>query len=340
MITGLSFCSLRSEADSNRCSSFCRAEPSHSAIGPNNRSYWNGFVNIRKPIAEATFPAREMYFRCMELRKYVPNALTMGNLISGVLVIVGLFIWPYGAAFGKLEGIQVYEQGAFSQELKGSAMLILAIIWICGQVFDLLDGMAARWAQTEGPMGAQLDSMADLVSSGIAPAVVGIACLHAWMPALPVFIKFIPLTMALAAAYRLARFNVELMAREKDLGFSGLPAPAGALWWIGVLLIGAEHQAFDSFGGYGLGGTAVAFVSILLGSTVVPLLMVSRLRSMDFKGWGADPSYDRRRIMWLGTIAAVGIVVAIFGHAWGLGLQAGLLLYVMGGKLIRPTTES
>ena len=39
MITGLSFCSLRSEADSNRCSSFCRAEPSHSAIGPSNPIY-------------------------------------------------------------------------------------------------------------------------------------------------------------------------------------------------------------------------------------------------------------------------------------------------------------
>ena len=148
----------------------------------------------------------------MQVRRYLPNALTMGNLLSGVLVIIGLFIWPYGTQLNEFQGAQISEIGALSQRLHGQGMLALALIWIAGQLCDLLDGIAARWAKTEGPMGIQLDSMADLVSSGIAPAVAGIAFLHTWAPALPTAAKFLPLTMAMAAAWRLARFNVEVHA--------------------------------------------------------------------------------------------------------------------------------
>ena len=120
-----------------------------------------------------------MYFRTMQFRRLLPNALTMGNLLSGVLVIVGLFIWPFGGQMNSINNDSLLEFGALSTSLYGQGMLTLSWIWILGQVCDLLDGMAARWTQTSGPMGVQLDSMADLVSSGVAPAVVGIAFMHA-----------------------------------------------------------------------------------------------------------------------------------------------------------------
>ena len=93
-----------------------------------------------------------MYFRTMQVRRYLPNALTMGNLLSGVLVIIGLFIWPYGAQLNEFQGAQISEIGALSQRLHGQGMLALALIWIAGQLCDLLDGIAARWAKTEGPV--------------------------------------------------------------------------------------------------------------------------------------------------------------------------------------------
>jgi len=277
-----------------------------------------------------------MYFRTMQARKVLPNVLTMGNLISGVLVIIGLAVWPFGAEMNEFHGADISETGALAQQWKGSGMLMLAIIWAFGQLCDLFDGLAARWAKVDGAMGVQLDSMADLVSSGVTPAVAGIIFLHTWAPALPTAVKFLPLTMVLAAAWRLARFNVETNQPGHAKGFSGLPAPAGALWWIGILLIGAQYQHGDSFGLYGTGGVMVVMLSILIGSTLIPLLMISRIPLMDMKGWKGDQNYDRKRVIWLALMVIVGIIVAISSRAWGLGLQAALLLYVLGGKFIRP----
>ena len=276
----------------------------------------------------------------MQVRRYLANALTMGNLLSGVLVIVGVFIWPYGAQIDEYQSTQASGIGAFSQSLHGQGMLALAGIWTVGQLCDLLDGIAARWAKTEGPMGIQLDSMADLVSSGIAPAVVGIAFLHTWAPDLPTALKFLPLAMAMAAAWRLARFNVEVDDSAAPQGFSGMPAPAGALWWIGVLLTGAQYEMFGSFGSFGLYGMGSVVGSIVLGSTIIPLLMISRIPMMDLKGWKKSPAYDRKRILWLSLLIIVGTVVAISAHAVGLGLQAALLLYVLGGKFIVPSAKT
>ena len=277
-----------------------------------------------------------MYFRTMQARKVLPNVLTMGNLISGVLVIIGLAVWPFGAEMNEFHGADISETGALAQQWKGSGMLMLAIIWAFGQLCDLFDGLAARWAKVDGAMGVQLDSMADLVSSGVTPAVAGIIFLHKWAPALPTAVKFLPLTMVLAAAWRLARFNVEVNQSGQAKGFSGLPAPAGALWWIGILLIGAQYQHGGSFGLYGTGGVMVVMLSILIGSTLIPLLMISRIPLMDMKGWKGDQNYDRKRVIWLALMVIVGIIVAISSRAWGLGLQAALLLYVLGGKFIRP----
>jgi phosphatidylserine synthase len=217
-------------------------------------------------------------------------------------------------------------------------MFALALIWLVGQLFDLLDGIVARWTQTEGPMGLQLDSIADAVSSGVTPAIVGVMFLHAWAPTIPVLLKFLPLTMAMAATWRLARFNVEYAAGADGSGFRGMPAPAGALWWIGTLLMGAQYEMFGSWGLHGVGGMVTVVVSTVIGSTLIPWWMISDRPMMDLKGWGKIPAYDRKRVLLLGGLVIVGIVVAIFGRAFGLGLQAALLLYAFFGKFVQPNT--
>ena len=281
-----------------------------------------------------------MYIRSMSAKNYVANALTMGNLLSGVLVIVGVFIWPYGASVnGHMDAEPFYEFGALSQDLRGWGMLALAGIWLLGQLFDLLDGIAARWAGSDGAMGTQLDSIADAVSSGVTPAVVGVMMLHAWAPAIPAPLKFLPLTMAMAAAYRLARFNVEAAAGQHASGFSGMPAPAGALWWIGILLVGAQYEMHGSWGLYGLGGVFTMLVAVFIGSTLIPWWMVSRRPMLDLKAWGKNPAFDRRRAVFLAGITTVGLVSAFFGRALGLGMLVGLLLYALGGAYIQKTNR-
>jgi CDP-diacylglycerol--serine O-phosphatidyltransferase len=272
-----------------------------------------------------------MYIRTMNVKKYVANALTMGNLLCGVLVIIGLFIWPFGASVIE----PLHEFGALSQEWKGWGMLALAGIWLTGQILDLFDGIAARWAGSDGAMGTQLDSIADAVTSGVTPAVVGVMCLHAWAPAIPVVFKFFPLTMAMAAAYRLARFNVEAAAGEHTNGFSGMPAPAGALWWIGILLVGAQYEMYGSWGLYGTGGLVTVAGAIAIGSTLIPWWMVSRRPMLDLKGWGKNTDFDRKRVLFLTSMVAVGLLAAFFGRALGLGMLAALLLYAMGGCYIQ-----
>ena len=280
-----------------------------------------------------------MYFRSMGLHKYYANALTMGNLLSGVLVIIGLFIWPFGTAVnGNLTGDVFAEYGALAQSERGLGMLILALIWTAGQLCDLLDGIVARWTGTAGPMGVQLDSIADAVSSGVTPAIAGVMFLHAWAPAIPTVLKFLPLTMAMAATWRLARFNVEYAAGADGSGFRGMPAPAGALWWIGILLTGAQYEMHGSWGLYGMGGVVTVVGSIFIGATLIPWWMISNRPMMDLKGWKKSTEYDRKRVLFLGGLAIVGIVVGIFGRAFGLGLQAALLLYAFFGKFIQPNT--
>ena len=281
-----------------------------------------------------------MYIRSMSAKKYLANALTMGNLLCGVLVIVGLFIWPFGTSVsGHIAGEPFYEYGAISQEWRGWGLLAIAGIWLLGQVFDLFDGIAARWAGSDGAMGTQLDSIADAVTSGVTPAVVGVMFLHTWAPAIPTVLKFLPLTMSMAAAYRLARFNVEAAAGQQASGFSGMPAPAGALWWIGILLVGAQYEMQDSWGLYGLGGVLTMLVAVFIGSTLIPWWMVSRRPMLDLKGWGKNKDFDRRRSVFLAVVASVGLVSAIFGRAFGLGLLVGLLLYALGGAYIQKTNR-
>ena len=283
-----------------------------------------------------------MYIRIMSAKKYVANALTMGNLLSGVLVILGVVIWPFGAPLQghlQFDAEPFYQFGALSQEWLGWGMLGLAGIWMLGQLFDLLDGIAARWAGSDGAMGTQLDSIADAVSSGVTPAVVGVMMLHAWAPAIPVLLKFLPLTMAMAAAYRLARFNVEVARGGHASGFSGMPAPAGALWWIGILLVGAQYEMQESWGIDGLGGVFTVLAAVFIGSTLIPWWMVSRRPMLDLKGWGKNPEFDRRRAVFLAAIITAGCVSAFFGRALGLGMLVGLLLYALGGAYLQKTNQ-
>src|SRR5919197_1041719 len=126
----------------------------------------------------------------------VPNLLTTGNLFCGLYSIMAVF----GADYVK------------------AAIAILAAL-----IFDMLDGQSARWTKTTSQFGIEYDSLADLVSFGVAPGVL----IYSWalsthgMLGSAVMFAFVA-----CGALRLARYNV--MAAEPRSYFMGLPIPASA----------------------------------------------------------------------------------------------------------------
>ncbi|RYY31189.1 MAG: phosphatidylserine synthase [Sphingobacteriaceae bacterium] len=154
----------------------------------------------------------------MSLRKHVPNIITLLNLSAGLIALIYAFNTHYQMAF----------------------------VWVCvGIFFDFWDGFFARILKAQSPIGLQLDSLADMVTSGVVPGLVmfqvlaGIADMqdeynlsgdNFYLGILP-FAGFI---ITLASCYRLAKFNVD--TRQTD-SFIGLPTPANALFIMSLPVI-------------------------------------------------------------------------------------------------------
>jgi CDP-diacylglycerol--serine O-phosphatidyltransferase len=145
----------------------------------------------------------------------LPSLFTLGNLFCGFFAIV------LAARVERPEGPMVDQVDVVNCMFAGW-LIFLAI------VFDALDGHLARLARTSSDFGAQLDSLCDVVSFGVAPAflLVKLCPSFAYLHREAVWI--IAATFAACAALRLARFNVETSEDDDHMHFSGLPSPAAA----------------------------------------------------------------------------------------------------------------
>ena len=138
------------------------------------------------------------------IKKIIPNTLTSCNLIAGCIA-------TFHAFTGNVD---------------------IALLWIViGAVFDFFDGMSARLLHVSSPIGKELDSLADDITFGLAPAaILGFELTMVHYPAflMPVsdYIPFAAFVMAAFSALRLAKFNLD---ERQSMGFIGLPTPANAL---------------------------------------------------------------------------------------------------------------
>ena len=161
---------------------------------------------------------------------------------------------------------------AFSERFMAAAWLLIIAL-----AFDIMDGRVARLTRTSSEFGAELDSLADLVSFGVAPASLFYFCFLEGYIRYGIFLSFL---FVLAAAFRLARFNVE----EHDGDFSGLPTP-GAAFTISALVIFAETYPV------GIIRMPEEFFPILI--FVLSIMMVSKLRFPSAKQ--KQPVAEKRR---------------------------------------------
>ena len=212
------------------------------------------------------------------IRRQIPNLITLGNLLCGVLATIA----------------------AANKELTAAALLICLGIFL-----DFFDGMAARLLGVASPIGKELDSLADVVTSGVAPGVILFVMLGTgsqWVSML----SFLALLMPLFAAYRLAKFNLDT---RQSHSFLGLPAPSNALIWVGVALYLCPLYQL----GCGLTWSPscehdISLIVLIVISLVTDVLMVSEMPMFSLKVNFKDMSWKSNSVQYLFLIGCVAIV--------------------------------
>ena len=221
--------------------------------------------------------------------KYIPNFITSLNLASGFIAIIF----------------------AANGELLTASWLILAAM-----IFDFLDGFSARLLKAYSAIGKELDSLADVVSFGVAP---GFIIYHLLNNSLllngatiansnrltTILILIIPAIMPICGSLRLAIFNLD---STQATTFKGLPIPANALAVISVIIAGhySQSEIFSSFTG--------SPVLLILFTIVLSFLMVSRIPMLSLKVSNLKLKGNEGRYILVGLTL---IAFAIFGISAG-----------------------
>jgi CDP-diacylglycerol---serine O-phosphatidyltransferase len=182
---------------------------------------------------------------------------TLGNAVCGTLALISSMAFLQTSDVGR-----IYAAGA----------LILAAL-----VFDVLDGRVARWRQKSSPLGRELDSLADVISFGVAPAALGYACGLQGFYDQAILAYFVACGVS-----RLARFNVTAEALSADSGkvshFEGTPIPTSSVI-VALLVLAAWLGAIEErlwLGSVELGGGTLHPLSLIFAAS--GSLMISRIR--------------------------------------------------------------
>jgi CDP-diacylglycerol--serine O-phosphatidyltransferase len=246
-----------------------------------------------------------MFFR--RIVTSVPNTLTLCNLVSGCLACICAFSFDHNIdSLWGLNGRQL-------------AWILVGL----AAVFDFFDGAAARWLHAPSPLGKELDSLADLVSFGVAPSLLLYNILSVWTGSW--WIPFVALFIPAMGALRLAKFNLD---DSQATEFKGLPIPANAIFWIGATAWMQSHAGEWMHTHVYWGNLIVSAVII-----VVALLMVCDMRMFSFKlkNFGIGDNL-LRYILLIAAVAFVG----------GFGVEGfayTIILYFLLSALLLPRLE-
>lgn len=228
----------------------------------------------------------------------IPNTLTCLNLLCGCFSIVFIFKGEIG---------------------------ISALFTLGSLVFDFLDGFVARALKASSIIGKELDSLADMVSFGLVPGLIGChLCL-----ASPPFsldpdnfsaLAYFPLIITIGSAIRLARFNVD--TRQTD-SFIGVPTPAITILMMGLALV-VEHDRFN------LTPTILNPFFVCGLSMIIAWLLNSEIPmlALKFKSF----SYRENSSQYLLIFSAI-LSVALLGYT---GIPLTIILYVISSIINKP----
>jgi CDP-diacylglycerol---serine O-phosphatidyltransferase len=184
------------------------------------------------------------------MKKHIPNLITSLNLTSGFVAII------YAS---------------------GGNIVIASWLILAAMVFDFFDGFSSRMLDAYSDIGKELDSLADVVSFGVAPALI----IYQLLLRAPIenalirnIILFVPAIMPVCAALRLAKFNID---ETQKTSFKGLPTPASALAVISIII--AAHFSSSRI----LASFINSAAPLIIFTIIISLLMVTRLSLLSLK---------------------------------------------------------
>jgi CDP-diacylglycerol---serine O-phosphatidyltransferase len=240
------------------------------------------------------------------IRKNIPNFITCLNVVSGSLAV--LFA------------------------IKGQ-LTVAVILIIAAAIFDFFDGMAARWLKAYSPMGKELDSLADMISFGLAPGALMMVMMEYALFGLNVRAEsFASLSMwelscisaslliPVFSALRLAKFNIDTRQTES---FIGLPTPANALLIAALALI-TEHGKYDVLDAFILQPVVLLLITIAMS-----LLLVSELPMFSLKLKNLSWKDNKVRFTFLAISVALILAFNIYGIA------AAIISFILISVFIR-----
>ena len=209
------------------------------------------------------------------LTKHIPNTLTSCNLVSGCIAIV------------------------FA--LNANYTMALTFI-VVGAVFDFFDGMSARLLGVSSPIGKELDSLADVVTFGVAPSSMIYTLLltldkSGWNETLASAVPYVAFVMAALSAIRLAKFNLD---ERQTTSFVVLPTPANALFWA-ALIVGSEDMLVAQ-------SHVILLLIVLVFISSWLLVAEIPMFALKFKHWG----WHENRIKYVFLVSCLPILL-IFG---------------------------
>ncbi|WP_339610769.1 CDP-alcohol phosphatidyltransferase family protein [uncultured Planktosalinus sp.] len=236
------------------------------------------------------------------MARFIPNFITLLNLLFGSIAVV------------------------FA--VQGNLSLAAGFV-ILGIFLDFFDGLAARVLKVQSDIGKQLDSLADVVTSGLAPGIVmmqliNMACLE-FIPknlwdeteinlTSEAFLPLLGLIVTLGSAYRLAKFNID---ERQTNSFIGLPTPANALWIISlplILIYQPSELAFDILlNPFIL--IVLTLISVFLLNAPIPLFSL-KFKTRSFKA-------NSERYVFL--IVSIALLVTL----WFVAIPLIILLYLI-----------
>ncbi|MBN4047314.1 CDP-alcohol phosphatidyltransferase family protein [bacterium AH-315-P13] len=208
------------------------------------------------------------------MKKHIPNFITLLNLFSGSIAVI------------------------FA--VNGNMKLTVLFAFL-GIFFDFFDGLLARKLKVDGELGLQLDSLADIVTSGLVPGLVMFYLFNLGNSealSLNNYLPYFGLLITLASAYRLAKFNIS--TNQSDI-FIGLPTPANALLILSLPLI-IEFQNNDMM------NAIILNKWFLIGMTLLSCYLLNvniKLLALKFKNWSFKDNAARYILIILSIVLLV-----------------------------------
>ncbi|MBQ0073436.1 MAG: CDP-diacylglycerol--serine O-phosphatidyltransferase [Prevotella sp.] len=211
------------------------------------------------------------------MKRHIPNTITCCNLVCGCI--------------------------ATTYAICGDAKMALLFV-ILGAVFDFFDGMSARLLHVSSEIGKELDSLADDVTFGVAPASIifyelKVVDYPSFMEIARPVLPYVAFVVAAFSALRLAKFNLDT---RQTTSFIGLPTPANALFW-GSLIVGFGAQ---------LETTTWFMPMIIVGIVLSSWILVAEIPmfALKFKQWGFAGNEIKYCFIAFSAVALVATIAA------------------------------